>query len=323
MEISGNTAWNLEHSDEIFPSLDGRHSWSVARDRWERLVSATEITASAEEVWDALVSPERIAFWFGVCHGDLARTGKDTVLDFEDGEFVLVRPLHKHKPRQLQYLARWLGIGQATVVTWTLEQTGSNLLLTVIEEAKNPPWHWQMWAGSAWPSLLDRLAAHIRTGQQWRRPWRHMGPYVQIELPVSMCEAWDTLFGVSNLKYWLLSTQGTIEAGAKLPIRMGDASGMVEMSVDEVAQPGQILPSLLPYVVYRLKRSAWEAYLHGRLWIEPSGWGKSLLQVFHYNWESLPKALQLTERRILTAFWADAAKRALQLVTASHSRITT
>jgi uncharacterized protein YndB with AHSA1/START domain len=321
MEINGNTAWNLEHSSEIFPPLGSPQSRSLARDRWERLVSAIEITASAEEVWDALITPDRIALWFGACHGCLAIIGKETVLEFEDGEFILVRSVHADRPRQLRYLARWLGIGQATVVTWTLEETGSNVILSVVEEAKNPPWHWQTWAGSAWPDILNRLAAYIRTGTRWCRPWRRMGPYVHIELPVSIYEAWDTLFGVSGPKYWLLCGQGIMEIGGQLPIMMGDASGIVNMVIDELAQPGQILPGLLPYVVYRLRRSAWNTDLHGRLWIEPSGWGRSLLQAFHYNWEALPEALQLSERRIFTAFWADAAKRALQLVTASRHKI--
>jgi hypothetical protein len=141
-----------------------------------------------------------------------------------------------------------------------------------------------------------------------------MGPYAQIELPVSVYTAWDALFGEAGTKYWILNMHGKIENGAKFPILMGDASGIVEMSVDEVIQPGRKPPSFLPYVEYRLRRPSWGSEIPGRIWLEPSGWGKCLLQVFHYNWESLPGGLQLSEREIITGYWSGAVRRAQQFV---------
>jgi hypothetical protein len=65
---------------------------------------------------------------------------------------------------------------------------------------------------------------------------------------------------------------------------MGGASGIVEMTIDTLVQPGQKPPSFLPLIKYRLRplrhRCTWAAI------IEPPGWGSSLLQVFHYNCES-------------------------------------
>jgi hypothetical protein len=68
-------------------------------------------------------------------------------------------------------------------------------------------------------------------------------------------------------------------------------------------------------LTYRLCRPSWNAEIPGRFWLEPAGWGNCLLQVFNYNWEALPGDLQLSERRILTGYWADAVRRAKQVIT--------
>ena|SRR5581483_5310742 len=304
----------LAHSEQALPALHGQGARTLVRDRWERLVSAIEVPYSAATVWEALTDPQRLANWFAVCHGSLQSEDRDTILDFEDGEFFLVRAVTIRTHRELTYLARWLGIGQATAVHWRLEESGNGTRITVTEEAKNPPWDWQTWNGGGWPGILEQLAVHLRTGTKWRWPWRRMGPYVQIELPFSIYTAWDSLFGAAGLKYWLLSQQGSLQKGSTLPILMGDASGMLEMSVDDVVQPGERPPSFLPYVSYSLRRPSWKAEVPGRLWLEPAGWGNSLLQAFHYNWEALPGELQLSERRILTGYWAQAAQRAKQFL---------
>jgi hypothetical protein len=140
-----------------------------------------------------------------------------------------------------------------------------------------------------------------------------MGPYAQIELPVPIYEAWDRLFSPNGLKYWLLAAHGTMTPGQTLPIFLGDASGMLDMDVNEVILPGESAPSFLPYVTFSLKRPIWGSQIGGRLWIEPSGWGRSIFQVFHYNWENLPPGLQLSERKIVTSFWAGAMRRAAQI----------
>lgn len=210
----------------------------------------------------------------------------------------------------MQYFWRWLGIGQATSVTWDLEAITTGTRITVTEEALNPPWDWQTWNGGGWNGILDQLANYLRTGTEWRWCWRRMGPYAQIELPASTYETWDRLFSPPSLKYWLLATQGNIAPNQSLPILIGDASGMVEMAIQEVVLPGQSPPSFLPHISFSLTRPVWQTTVEGRLWLEPAGWGRSFLQVFHYNWENLPAGLQLSERKIFTRFWADAMQRA-------------
>lgn len=314
ISANGGDGGLLSKNVEAFPALHMPGARTLARDRWERLVSSIMVPYPPSHVWEALVTPERVAGWFAICRGSLSAVGSETMLDFEDGEFFLVRTTSAVPAQELSYLTRWLGIGQATSVTWTLREVAGGTEITVIEEAKNPPWDWQTWNGGGWPGILDQLAAHLRTGATWRWPWRRMGPYAQIELPLSIYTAWDELFSPTALKYWLLAMNGSLQPQARLPILMGDASGLVEMTVDEVVQPGERPPSFLPYVTYRLQRPTWGAPISGRLWLEPAGWGNCLLQAFHYNWEALPGQLQLSERKLLTGFWADALKRALQFV---------
>jgi uncharacterized protein YndB with AHSA1/START domain len=274
-------------------------------------VTSIDIPATTlENVWSALTEPTALKQWLAVCHGTLAELQRDCVLDFEDGEFFLCRSTVVKPPCQLHYLWRWLGIGQATSVAWHLEQDGATTRVTVTEEAINPPWDWQTWNGGGWTGILDQLAAYLRTGTEWRWPWRRMGPYAQVELPISCYMAWDKLFGVTGLRYWLQVMQGRLEKDQPLLILMGDASGTVDMIIREIVLPGQAPPSFLPYVNFALKRQVWNSEVGGRLWLEPAGWDRTIFQVFHYNWEDLPPGLQLAERKILASFWAGAMHRA-------------
>lgn len=314
---SGPPEWprfhSLEDAETSFPRLHLPGARPVTRDRWERLVTIHELPAPPARVWQALTEPDSLRNWLAVCRGSLLDPERDCMLDFEDGEFFLCRTQVAQPGAKLHYLWRWLGIGQATSVTWELAPVVQGTRVTVTEEALNPPWDWQTWNGGGWPGILEQLAAYLRTGTEWRWPWRRMGPYAQIELPVSMYEAWDLLFSPSALKYWLIVMNGSLESDAVLSILMGDASGMVEMGVQEVVQPGQHPPSFLPHVSFSLRRQVWQSEIPGRIWLEPAGWGRSLLQVFHMNWEGLPAALQLSERRILTSYWRGAAVRAFEV----------
>jgi uncharacterized protein YndB with AHSA1/START domain len=294
----------------------------VGRDRWERLVTMAMIPAPPERIWRALIEPAELRLWLARSERSLERVGDDTVLDFEDGEFFLVRTQSLSAPAadnehrgELRWMWRWLGIGQPALVTWRLDPgPGGVTTVTATEEAVNPPADWQTWNGGGWPGILDQLAAYLRTGTEWRWPWRRMGPYVQVELASSPFEAWDTLMSPSALKFWMQRMSGDVTLGSSVVLMMGDASGTVELAVREVVDAGQQAPSFLPHVDFALRRGSWGGELGGRLWIEPAGLGRSLLQVFHYGWESLPPSPGLLEeRKVLTSFWAGAARRAVQL----------
>jgi uncharacterized protein YndB with AHSA1/START domain len=309
----------LERLGRDLPPLHLPPGQTLVRDRWERLVSAIEIPGAApEDVWHALTSPGALKHWLAVCHGSLVATDRDCTLDFEDGEFFLVRSRAVERPHRLEYVWRWLGIGQATRVEWQLEGNPHVTRVTVTEEAMNPPWDWQTWNGGGWPGILDQLAAHLRTGTTWRWPWRRMGPYAQVELPVPFYQAWEKLTAPMGLRFWLQVMRGeALAPGASLGLLMGDASGALEMKVLRVVQPGEQPPSFLPSIEFALTRPVWNTELHGRMWLEPAGWGRCLLQVFHANWENLPPGLQLPERKLVTSFWAGAAHRARLLAMSS------
>lgn len=304
---------SLEHSAQTLPLLHMPGAWPVARDRWERLVTTIHIPASPDDIWHALIEPDALKLWLAVCHGSLEQRDADWMLDFEDGEFFLGRSTIVEPGVQLQYLWRWLGIGQATSVTWRIDGTPGGSQVTVTEEAINPPWDWQTWNGGGWPGILEQLASFLRTGTSWRWPWRRMGPYAQVELPVSIYEAWDRLSSASGLRFWLQVMQGDLLPEQSMTILMGDASGKIEMIPREIVPPGQVAPSFLPYINFSLTRPVWNTELGGRIWIEPAGWGRSICQVVHYNWENLPPELQLPERRIVASFWAGAMRRAMLL----------
>ncbi len=301
---------HLEQLDPQIPPLHFPGARPVVRDRWDRLVTVSDVPFPPERVWEALASPAEVTQWLGVCRGSLTAVNTDCVLDFEDGEFFLCRAVEAQAPHRLRYLWRWLGIGQATSVTWDIRPTPMGSRITVTEEAKNAPWDWQTWNGGGWPGILDQLGTHLRTGANTRWPWRRMGPYVQIELPVSLYEAYDILLAEGGLRFWLQIMNGQFAPGNSVTVMMGDASGAFTLNVQRIVPPGQEPPSFLPYVSYAITRPVWNCEVYGRIWLEPSGWGRSLLQAFHANWENLPPALQLSERRLVANFLAGAARRA-------------
>lgn len=303
----------LQQANRLIPQLHLPGAMTVGRDRWERLVTAVEVPEAPERVWRALTDPDELRLWLAVCRGALDRSGEECILDFEDGEFFLVRPTTVEPPHRLRYLCRWVGLGQASSVTWDIEEIDSGSRITVTEEAFNPPWDWQTWNGDGWPGILDQLAAYLRTGTEWRWVWRRMGPYAQVELPVSVYEAWDRIVSPAGLKYWLQTMSGQLGHGQSLTVLMGDASGIMEMMVQRLVEPGQAPPSFLPSIDFTMKRQSWEGSLGGRLWIEPSGWGRSLFQMLLFNWENMPPQTQLSERKILTGFLVGAARRVIRL----------
>lgn len=311
----------LATPEAVLPPLHMPGARTIVRDRWERLGTTIEIPAPPEAVWRALTDPEALRLWLAACHGSLEDPTRDTTLDFEDGEFFLCRATEVEPPRRLAYLWRWLGVGQATSVTWQLEPWEAGTRVTVLEEAVNPPWDWQTWNGGGWPGILDQLAAYLRTGTEWRWPWRRVGPYAQVELPISFAEGWERLLSPGGLRYWLQVMRGTVAPRETLTLLMGDASGAVEMTVRELVQPGESPPSFLPRLDFTLRRPVWGTELGGRIWMEPAGWGRSLLQVVHYNWENVAPGLQLSERKIVASFWTGAVRRAALMCGAGQARM--
>lgn len=316
--VPARPGFDLTEQAGTFAPLGGA-AFPVTQDRWERLVTMATIPEPAERVWAALVETAQIKEWFGVVHGDWAVRGRESTLDFEDGEFFYCRTDRAIPPTQgragtLRYLWRWVGIGPAAAVTWTLTPGPSGTVVTAVEEATNPPADWRSWNGMGWPGILDQLAAYLRTGTNTRWPWRRMGPYLQIPLPAMPFQAWEALTGPGAVKHWMQRTSGSLAVDDEMSLTMGDASGTMLLTVTKSVEAGQEFPSYLPYVEFTLRRPSWRESLGGRMWIEPGGLGESLLQIFHYDWERLDIPDPVTERKLLTDFWVNAAGRARQLL---------
>lgn len=315
---NGQPVWMAMPADTAgaFPPLQTTSARPVAQERWERLVSEVTIPLSAAAVWAALVEPDAVAHWLAVCRGDWAVAGCESTLDFEDGEYFYCRTesveaATADRQGSLTYLWRWVGIGPATRVRWVVTPRSSDLTtVTVTEETTNPPSDWRSWNGMGWPGILDQLARYLRTGTSWRWPWRRMGPYVQAELAAPPFEAWEALTASGAIKHWLQRARGSLAVGDPMTLTMGDASGSAVLEAVRVVDAGQEFPSYLPYIEFSFGRPAWQRALGGRLWIEPAGLGRSLLQVFLFDWEGLALANPIEERRILTGFWTSALGRA-------------
>jgi uncharacterized protein YndB with AHSA1/START domain len=313
---------------DTFPPLHRNGGFPVVQDRWERLVSQVYIPAPVDRVWAALTDPQQVAQWLGVCRGDWATVSGDAILDFEDGEFFLCRTVAADQPDgeapgQLSYLWRWVGVGPATSVTWTVapQPGGTETTITVTEEAYNPASDWRSWNGMGWPGILDQLKDFVRTGTPWRWPWRRMGPYVQTEVSGMTFEVWGLLTSVSACQFWLNRAAGSLTWDDSAEIILGDASGVATLEVRRHVEAYQEFPSYLPRLEFGLGRPGWPGQLSGHLWIEPAGLGRSLLQVFHSGWEMFGAvAPPLAERKILTDFWVGAFGRADMLCAKAFGR---
>src|SRR3712207_2229958 len=218
-----------------FPPLGGS-AFPLVQDRWERLVSMAITPAPADRVWTALTDPEHVRHWLAVCHGQWAMRDAESTLDFEDGEFFYCRTSRCSAPTAaragtLIYLWRWVGIGPASRVTWTVTPSPQGTMITVVEEATNPPSDWRSWNGMGWPGILDQLATYLRTGANTRWPWRRMGPYLQIPLPAMPFQAWEALTSPGAVKHWLQRSAGSLAVDDEMTLVMGDASGTVRLRV--------------------------------------------------------------------------------------------
>lgn len=305
--------------DEIerapFPPLRGS-ARPVAQDRWERLVSAVVVPAPIGEVWTALTDPQRIALWLAPPSGRWATEGESCALDFHDGEFFwchtdIVRPPAADSGSALlSHRWRWVGVGPATRVDWELTSLGDSTSITATETCRNGPADWRSWNGMGWPGILDQLADHVRTGRDVRWTWRRMGPYVQTELPVSAYEAWAALTAVPALQFWMGRSRGSLAVDDPMTFVLGDASGSAVLRVTDHVEAGQRFPSYLPSLDFELTRGGWPGVLQGHLWVEPTGLGGSLLQVFHNGWEMFgTSATAPHDRTLLCQFWSAAFGR--------------
>lgn len=299
----------LERVEAELPRLYAPGARTIARDRWERIVSSHVIAASREAIWNALTEPDALRQWFLACHGSLRQPGVDCILDFEDGDFFLCRPMAVRPPDYLEWRWRWLGIGPAWTVKWYLQSHADGTRVTVVDEALNPPARTGHYRGEGWPEILDLLAAYLRTKTDYRWPCRSQS-YALVDLPMTVYAAWDRIFRADGLRWWLHGFGGSLSPGETLTLEMGDASGSVQLRIDQLVPPAY---NTYPFVAYAMRRPFWPCDVSGRLFLEPGGWGTAILQTYQTGWENLGPLLQQRERRVIVGFWAEAFRRAAQM----------
>src|SRR5262245_3904592 len=88
--MPGSPSFDLTEASKTFPPLGGV-AFPGAQDQRARLVTMAHIPARVDRVWRALVEPDQVRSWLGVCHGGWATRGAESTLDCEDGEFFYCR----------------------------------------------------------------------------------------------------------------------------------------------------------------------------------------------------------------------------------------
>jgi uncharacterized protein YndB with AHSA1/START domain len=123
---------------------------------------------SANDLWDALTTPERVGRWLGVLTGDL-RAGGDFLLDMAepagtDEDARNWGHILECEPRR-RLLVTWEATGQATSqVEVTASAVGQRALLTL--EHRDLSERSARGYGAGWHNFLDRLDNDLARRQQ-------------------------------------------------------------------------------------------------------------------------------------------------------------
>ncbi len=158
-----------------------------------RVLTAERIyDATAEEVWDALTTAERIPRWFGPVSGDLRLGGRFQLEGNAGGEILLCEP-----PRTLA--VTWEFGGQVSWVDVTLDDVDDGTRLLLEHTAMVGQDMWDEFGpgavGIGWEMALMGLAEHLGSPDTPRaelEAWM-AGPEGRaylIELMTSTSEAW-------------------------------------------------------------------------------------------------------------------------------------
>ena len=153
--------------------------------------------ADAEDVWDALTTPERLARWFLPVSGDLRLGGTYQLEGNAGGEIRACEP-----PRRLQLT--WImgeppGPEDSSIVDVVLEPDpdGGGTTLTLTHTAVVPPEMWDTYGpgavGVGWELGLLSLAAHL-DGRELGTPAElETDPEMRATM-VASSEAWGAAF---------------------------------------------------------------------------------------------------------------------------------
>jgi uncharacterized protein YndB with AHSA1/START domain len=128
--------------------------------------------ATAEELWSALVEPERIRCWFAPATLE-PRVGGRIEMKQPDGSKMMDGMIRVFEPpRVLEY--DWVSPYETTIVRYELEPDGKGTRLTLTEHLLTDKSCSRRGAG--WQHHVERLDAHLRgeASPPSEQRWRHL-----------------------------------------------------------------------------------------------------------------------------------------------------
>jgi uncharacterized protein YndB with AHSA1/START domain len=137
-----------------------------------RLVTVTYIRATPEEVWEALITPEKIRrYWNGAVHESTWKQGAPWVLKLPDGRVAdQGEVLEYRKPSRLavswrnEFKEDLLAEGYSRC-RWEIEpDEGTVVKLIVSHEIDYPNSKFIAAAANSWPAILAGLKTLLETG---------------------------------------------------------------------------------------------------------------------------------------------------------------
>jgi uncharacterized protein YndB with AHSA1/START domain len=108
------------------------------------VVTSAHLPAAPNVVWSALTDPDELSKWLGSADGWLEAVGREVVLDFGDGDFLVFQPNYAGEavddPRAYELRATWRsrGIGKPQTLVWRLEPDSAGTCFTMTEEVADP-----------------------------------------------------------------------------------------------------------------------------------------------------------------------------------------
>jgi uncharacterized protein YndB with AHSA1/START domain len=126
------------------------------------------IPAGIDEVWKFLTDGILLTQWFATTDG--LKPNGEFVFDFDDGDFFSGRVVQWEEPASLGFTWKFLGVGQASRIDYSLQSEGESTFLTVRDHGALTPED-AVGLDEGWDDFLMRLSRRIETGQPCRYRW--------------------------------------------------------------------------------------------------------------------------------------------------------
>jgi len=132
------------------------------------VLGGATLPAAMDECWRFLTVPELLAEWFADVEGTLF-PGQRFLFSFGDGDFFVCDGL-RTMPPELQFNWRFMGVGDASLITYRLHPLAGETRISVIDSGRYSPGIARE-LEEGWKDFLARLERRIRTGANTRYRW--------------------------------------------------------------------------------------------------------------------------------------------------------